>query len=79
MIVTSLKAWPAQSMAYHPVIRRALAFLAEQDFQDFTLGKIDLILTDSFACYRRWIACLCRGSSGIAPSVYRYSVPDFRP
>ena len=43
MIVTSLKAWPAQSMAYHPVIRQALAFLAEQDFQDFTLGKIDLI------------------------------------
>lgn len=58
MIVTSLKAWPAQSMAYHPVIRQALAFLAEQDFKDFTLGKIDLILTDSFACYRRWIACL---------------------
>ena len=43
MIVTSLKAWPAQSMAYHPVIRQALAFLAEQDFKDFTLGKIDLI------------------------------------
>lgn len=39
MIVTSLKAWPAQSMAYHPVIRQALAFLAEQDFKDFTLGK----------------------------------------
>ncbi|EML2681610.1 MULTISPECIES: YhcH/YjgK/YiaL family protein [Klebsiella] len=43
MIVTSLKAWPAQSMAYHPVIRQALAFLAEQDFQDFAPGKIDLI------------------------------------
>lgn len=43
MIVTSLQAWPAQESAYHPVIRQALAFLAQHDFQDFAPGKIDLI------------------------------------
>jgi len=43
MIVTSLKAWPEQASAYHPVIRQALAFLAKNDFQDFAPGKIDLI------------------------------------
>ncbi|MGN2428572.1 YhcH/YjgK/YiaL family protein [Klebsiella electrica] len=43
MIVTSLKAWPEQAAAYHPVLRQALAFLAQNDFQDFAPGKIDLI------------------------------------
>ncbi|HBC1013070.1 TPA: YhcH/YjgK/YiaL family protein [Escherichia coli] len=43
MIVTSLKTWSTQAAAYHPVIRQALTFLAEQDFLDFTPGKIDLI------------------------------------
>ena len=43
MIVTSLKAWPEQASAYHPVIRQALAFLAQNDFQDFAPGKIELI------------------------------------
>ncbi|MDP9565287.1 YhcH/YjgK/YiaL family protein [Kosakonia radicincitans] len=43
MIVTSMKAWPAQESAFHPVIRQALAFLAQNDFQDFVPGKIDLI------------------------------------
>ncbi|EMO5813534.1 YhcH/YjgK/YiaL family protein [Raoultella planticola] len=42
MIVTSLKAWPEQASAYHPVIRQALAFLAKNDFQDFAPGKVDL-------------------------------------
>jgi YhcH/YjgK/YiaL family protein len=43
MIVTSLQAWPAQETAYHPVIRQALDFLAQHDFQDFAPGKIDII------------------------------------
>ncbi len=43
MIVTSLKAWPAQAAAFHPVIRQALDFLAQNDFHDFAPGKIDLI------------------------------------
>lgn len=43
MIVTSLKAWPAQASAYHPVIHQALTFLAGRDFKDFAPGKIDII------------------------------------
>lgn len=43
MILTSLKAWSAQSQAYHPVIRQAVTFLAHNDFTDFAPGKIDLI------------------------------------
>jgi YhcH/YjgK/YiaL family protein len=43
MIVTSLQAWPEQASAYHPVFRRALAFIAQNDFQDFAPGKIDMI------------------------------------
>ncbi|MBK0018891.1 YhcH/YjgK/YiaL family protein [Kosakonia sp. S42] len=43
MIITIMKAWPAQESAYHPVIRQALVFLAQNDFQDFVPGKIDLI------------------------------------
>lgn len=43
MIVTSLKAWPVQAAAYHLVIRQALAFLAQTDFQHFVPGNIDLI------------------------------------
>ena len=43
MIVTSLQAWPAQASAYHPIIRQAVNFLAEYDFTDFAVGKIELI------------------------------------
>lgn len=43
MILTSLKAWPAQASAYHPVIRQALTFLAQNDFKYFAPGKTDLI------------------------------------
>ena len=43
MIVTSLKAWAEQAAAYHPVICKALNFLAEQAFPHFTPGRIDLI------------------------------------
>jgi YhcH/YjgK/YiaL family protein len=42
MIVTSLKAWPAQQAAFHPVIRQALA-LSPEGFSGFAPGKIDLI------------------------------------
>jgi YhcH/YjgK/YiaL family protein len=43
MIVTSLQTWPAQASAYHPVFRRALAFIAQHDFRHEKPGKIDII------------------------------------